>query len=212
MIRNLRELERACGIGHVHHQLHRRLGQGNACLSGEPQRFEWTFKTHESEEFSAEVLLSGAQRDAEAMVQMTVRDVSERKKAESTMRLAAQVFENALEGVVITNGNAEILLVNRAFTKITGYTAEQMIGKNPSTLGSGRQPAEFYREMWAALAETAQWQGEIWNIRKDGDIYPQWLNISRVSDAYGKAINYVGVFTDITERKSAEDRILHHVY
>ena len=184
----------------------------DACLSGGPQRFEATFKTIEGGEFSAEVLVNGAQVNTETMIQMTVRDVSERKKAESAMRLAAQVFENALEGVVITNEKPEILLVNRAFTKITGYTAGEVMGKNPRILGSGRQPPEFYKEMWASLGENAQWQGEIWNIRKDGDIYPQWLNISRVSDEYGKAINYVGVFSDITERKSAEDRILHQVY
>lgn len=185
----------------------------DACLSGEPQRFEGTFKTYEDfDEFSAEVLMNGAQVNTETMIQMTVRDVSARKKAESAMRLAAKVFENALEGVVITNKNAEILLVNRAFTKITGYSAEEVMGKNPRILGSGRQPPEFYGEMWASLTEHAQWQGEIWNIRKDGDIYPQWLSISRLSDEYGKVINYVGVFSDITERKSAEERILHQVY
>lgn len=175
-------------------------------------RFEWHFKSLEGKEFPAEVTINVARMGADSVVQLMVRDITERKNAENSMRLANQAFNNSLEGITITDERNNILTINKAFSTITGYAAEEVIGKNPRVLSSGRQTQEFYNDMWASLEEHGKWQGEIWNIRKDGDIYPQWLNISEVSDERGKVTNYVGVFSDISERKAAEARILRTVY
>ncbi|NEX59834.1 putative bifunctional diguanylate cyclase/phosphodiesterase [Noviherbaspirillum galbum] len=143
---------------------------------------------------------------------LTYRESSERKRAEQSMRLANQVFQNSLEGMVITNENGQILGINQAFTDITGYHMMEVLGRNPSMLSSGRQSQDFYDAMWQSIAATGKWQGEIWNKRKDGVIYPQWLNISQVSDEQGNVCNFIGVFSDISERKSAEERIMHQLY
>jgi len=181
-------------------------------LKAGSQRFEWQFRAADGREFPAELAIDAARLGGRYTIQLTIRDISRRKAAESSMRLANQAFENSLEGIAITDAAGDILTVNHAFTVITGYEREEVTGRNPRLLSSGRQTREFYDEMWRAIDETGKWQGEIWNIRKNGDIYPQWLNISRVTDEHGKVSNYVGVFSDISERKSAEERILHQVY
>jgi len=132
-----------------------------------------------------------------------------RKRMESDMRLAAKVFESATEGIIVTDARGAIVSVNQAFTEITGYTAEQVKGMNPRLLQSGRHDATFYESMWTSLRETGQWRGEIWNRRKNGEIYPEWLTISRVENERGEITNYVGVFTDITSRKRTEQRLYH---
>jgi diguanylate cyclase (GGDEF)-like protein/PAS domain S-box-containing protein len=176
------------------------------------QHFEWQFKSFDGVEFPAEVAIDVAHLGDKSTIQISIRDITRRKQTENSMRLANQAFENSLEGMVITDEHCDILTVNHAFTAITGYLREEVTGRNPRILSSGRQTAEFYEEMWRELREAGKWQGEIWNIRKNGDIYPQWLNISRVIDDHGKVVNFVGVFSDISERKSAEERILHQVY
>jgi len=181
-------------------------------LQGGSQRFEWHFRSHDGREFPAELAIDVALLGERATVQLTIRDITRRKTAEASMRLANQAFENSLEGIAITDAKGNILTMNNAFTVITGYTCEEVLGRNPRVLSSGRQSREFYDEMWRSIDETGKWQGEIWNIRKNGDIYPQWLNISRVLDDRGNVSNFVGVFSDISERKSAEERILHQVY
>jgi diguanylate cyclase (GGDEF)-like protein/PAS domain S-box-containing protein len=182
-----------------------------SCKSGS-QRFEWQFVSMQGREFPAEVAIDVARLDGKSTVQLTVLDITGRRQAESSMRLANQAFENSLEGIAITDARGNILTVNSAFTAITGYSMEEVVGRNPRLLSSGRQSREFYDEMWQCIETSGKWQGEIWNIRKNGDIYPQWLNISRVTDDHGHVTNYVGVFSDISERKSAEERILHQVY
>ncbi len=132
------------------------------------------------------------------------REIGERMKAEQGLKLSAAVLEKAAEGVMVTDAENRIILVNDAFCRITGYAAEEVLGRHPNILGSGRQGADFYRAMWQALAEQHQWQGEIVNRRKDGTIYPEWLSISVVPDEAGRPANYIGVFSDISERKGAE--------
>lgn len=183
----------------------------NIASTGTP-RFEWSFKSLEGKEFPAEVTINAAHMGNDSIVQLMVRDITKRKQAENSMRLANHAFENSLEGIAITDENNNILTVNQAFSTITGYAPEEVIGKNPRILSSGRQTQEFYNDMWASLNEHRKWQGEIWNIRKNGDIYPQWLNISQMVDEHGKATNYVGVFSDISELKAAHARILHSIY
>jgi diguanylate cyclase (GGDEF)-like protein/PAS domain S-box-containing protein len=150
-------------------------------------------------------------RDARGAVDYlvaTFQDITERKRAEADLRIAAIAFETQ-EGMIVTDAEGDILRVNRAFTVITGYAAEEAIGCNPRLLKSGRHDAAFYTSMWSSLRQTGTWQGEIWNRRRNGEIYPQWLTITAVQDDHDVVTHYVGTLTDITERKAAEDEIKH---
>ena len=137
-----------------------------------------------------------------------IADINERKQTEAELRIAATTFE-AQEGMTITNASGVILKVNRAFTDITGYRAEEVVGKSPRLLASGRHDKAFYAAMWAAIGRSGSWQGEIWNRRKSGDVYPEWLTITAVKADDGTTTHYVGTFADITLRKAAEDEIKH---
>jgi diguanylate cyclase (GGDEF)-like protein/PAS domain S-box-containing protein len=135
-------------------------------------------------------------------------DLSERKKAEADLRIAATAFESQ-ESLVITDADTVILRVNKAFTRTTGYTAEEAVGQTPRLLKSGRHNADFYRAMWETIHRTGTWQGEIWDRRKNGEIFPEWLTISAVKTDDGVVTHYVGSHIDITERKAAEEKIQH---
>jgi diguanylate cyclase (GGDEF)-like protein/PAS domain S-box-containing protein len=134
-------------------------------------------------------------------------NVTDRKQVEEQLRLSAQVFDSAAEAIVISDANNAIIKVNPAFEQITGYKAEEVVGKDPHFLSSGRQSATFYQRLWQILLETGAWQGEIWNRRKSGEVYAEWLSISVVRDDDGQISHFIGIFSDITERKLAEDRI-----
>ncbi|MDZ4200856.1 MAG: diguanylate cyclase [Gallionella sp.] len=127
--------------------------------------------------------------------------------ATDRLQLFAKMFENSGEAITITDANRNIVAVNPAFAEITGYSAEEVMGKNPKILSSGKQTPEFYALMWLSLNEIGQWRGEIWNRRKNGEIYPEWLSIGVVKSAHGEVINYISLFSDITKRKEAEQRI-----
>jgi diguanylate cyclase (GGDEF)-like protein/PAS domain S-box-containing protein len=137
-----------------------------------------------------------------------IRDVTKSKQAELQLRIAATVFE-AQEGMVVTDDGGVILRINQAFTDITGFAADEVLGHTPGVLKSGRHDAGFYRAMWKSLNQHSAWKGEIWNRRKNGEVYPEWLSITAVKDDCGAVTNYVGTFTDITLRKTAEDEIRH---
>lgn len=134
-------------------------------------------------------------------------DMTEYKNAASKLRLHAQVFSHAGEGIMITDTELRILAVNRAFTAFTGYTEQEAVGHTPALLQSGRHDREFYGQMWESIRATGQWQGEIWNRRKSGEAYPEFLSITTLRDEQGEVTNYIGMFKDITERKQAEDRL-----
>lgn len=135
-------------------------------------------------------------------VLVSMRDISERKQIETDLRIAAIVFESQ-EGMFVTNAQNEILRVNSAFTTITGYRAEDIVGQNPRILQSGHHTADFYQSMWAYINQTGAWEGEIWNRRKNGDIFPEHLTITAVKDSDGIVANYVATLTDITQSKAA---------
>ena len=135
-------------------------------------------------------------------------DITQRKQAEAELRVAAIAFE-AQEGMLITDARRTILRVNHAFTKITGYSAEEALGKTPNLLNSGLHPAEFFSAISDSLMQNGTWQGEIWNRRKNGEIYPEWLTITAVRDEQQQVANYVATLNDITFRKQAEDEIKH---
>ena len=133
-------------------------------------------------------------------------DISERKKAETELGIAATAFE-VQEGIMVTDADRVIIRVNWAFTMITGYSSEDVIGKRPQLLSSGRHDAGFYAAMWKSVNESGTWEGEVWNRRKSGDIYPEHLTITAVRDQQGRVSNYVAAFADITDIKSAEEKI-----
>ena len=132
--------------------------------------------------------------------------VAERKAADEAQRIAACAFESQ-QGITITDAQRVILRVNQAFTQITGYSAEEAVGQTPRMLSSGRQSKDFYVAMNQALARDGSWSGEIWNRRKNGDIYPEWLTISAVKNTAGATTHYVGIFTDLSEHVNAQAQI-----
>ncbi|MDS4016156.1 MAG: PAS domain S-box protein [Candidatus Accumulibacter sp.] len=139
-------------------------------------------------------------------------DITERKRMEVRLRQAATVFDSSAEGITITSPDAAIIAVNRAFTEITGYREDEVIGRNPRFLQSGLHGQNFYREMWETLALHGRWQGEVWNRRKDGQAFLESLTISAVKDNAGVVTHYVGVFSDITELRKAHDRLDHQAH
>lgn len=142
-----------------------------------------------------------------------LQDITQRKQAEEKLRLSAIVFENTAEGVMITDCTGRIISANKAFSEITGYGQEELIGKTGSILKSGRHDEQFYAAMWGEIRVSGHWQGEIWNRRKNGDTYPEWLTISAVKDEHGEVTHYVGVFSDISALKESEsklDHLAHH--
>ncbi|SEH07689.1 Cyclic di-GMP phosphodiesterase Gmr [Candidatus Venteria ishoeyi] len=143
---------------------------------------------------------------------LSIRDISHEIKAKEQFQLISVVFETTAEGIMVTDANSNILMVNCGFSAITGYSSEEVIGKNPNTLHSGWQDKIFYQEMWATLKHKGQWRGELWNRRKNGELYAEWLSIYQVTDQQGQASNYVGVFSDITEKKQAQDKINQLAY
>jgi len=176
-------------------------------LDGQRRQGEEWFFRHDGEAFPATFLVTPIDRQTrrEGAV-VTFRDISEQRHADEMIRIAAIAFETQ-EGMVVTDAHNRILRVNQAFTRVTGYSAEEAVGRTPGMLKSGRHDESFYQQMWTALRETGRWQGEIWNRRKNGEIYPEWLSISAVHDGQGKITHFVSSFLDITQRKEAEEQI-----
>jgi len=138
---------------------------------------------------------------------VSLDDITSERAAGETLRLSAAVIEHASEGVMVTDHDNRIQMINSAFSEITGYSLAELIGRTPKILASGRHEPEYYATMWHALRESGHWSGEIWNRRKNGDVYPEWLNISVVRNAQGEISYYIALFSDITERKQREERI-----
>lgn len=134
-------------------------------------------------------------------------DITARKDLEYQLQLDQKIMENIEEAVVITDVDALILDVNRAYTRITGYEPGEIVGENPRICKSGHHDQVFYKAMWRELLETGKWSGEIWDRRKTGEVYQKWLTIHAIYDNTGETINYVGIFTDITERRKVERQL-----
>jgi diguanylate cyclase (GGDEF)-like protein/PAS domain S-box-containing protein len=147
------------------------------------------------------------QNEGEALsLRITLTDITPIKQAESQLRIAASVFESQ-QGIMVTDQHKRIVAVNRSFTNITGYESEEVLGRTPRLLRSGRHSADFYRSMWNSLHQTGTWKGEIWNRHKNGDIYPELLQITSVQDGYDHVTHYVATFDDITLSKLAQNEI-----
>ncbi|MFZ2852810.1 MAG: diguanylate cyclase [Rhodocyclaceae bacterium] len=136
-------------------------------------------------------------------------DISARKQTEEKLQLAASVFTHAREGIMVTSTDGTIIDINDAFTRITGYSRDEAIGENPRLLRSGRQDKEYYIAMWRGLTEDGYWYGEVWNRRKNGEVYAEMLTVSTVRDSQGKPRQYVALFSDITGLKEHEKQLEH---
>lgn len=145
-------------------------------------------------------------------LRVAISDITARRQRnEEERRIAAIAFESQ-EGMMVTDPNGVIIRVNRAFTQLTGYSAEEAIGHTPALLNSGRQSKDFYREMWEALEDCGYWQGKLWNRSKNGELFAEWLTISAVSGPDGCTSHYVGAFSDITRHLEAEAEIHRLAY
>jgi PAS domain S-box-containing protein len=138
-----------------------------------------------------------------ALMRITLTDITERRQARQELSIAAAAFETQ-EGIIVTDANRVILRVNRAFSRITGYSAEEVCGLTPAILRSGRHNDDFYQQMWAAITHHGYWQGEVWDKARNGEIFPSWSTITAVRDTEGHITHYVGSFTDIGAQKQAE--------
>jgi len=177
-------------------------------INGEPQLFEWKARRpNDVSLFDVEVYLCSIKFDNQDRILASVRDITLRKNTEKQLRMWGEVFKNSGEAIFITDAESTIYLVNEAFTKITGYTAEDVIGQKPNIFKSGRHDRQFYQNMWAALLEHGYWQGEIWDRRKDGTIYPKWSTINQIQDLQHRTTHYIAMFNDISQRKISEERI-----
>ncbi len=136
-------------------------------------------------------------------------DISERRLAEQKQKLASSVFENVLEGLIVTDSECGIVSVNPAFTRITGFNEQDVIGQNPRILKSDQQTDEFYRLMWSTIEETGRWAGEIINRHKNGENYPYWLNITQLFNGNNEVTHFIGTYTDIRQLKASQQQLLH---
>jgi len=147
--------------------------------------------------------------DGESVIHGSIRDITERKQAEEKLQLAASVFTHAREAILITTPDATIIDVNQTFTQITGYARNEVLGCNPKILNSGHQGKEFYADMWQSLIAKGYWYGEVWNRRKNGEVYAEMLTIGAVRDDQGNTQQYVALFSDITVLKEHESQLEH---
>jgi len=177
------------------------------CLAEGEVEFDWVHRRPNGERWDAKVHLMRFQYQGRTLVQFSIEDVTARKLYEARLRETEIVFSASSQGIITTDPLGVIVSVNPAFCAITGYSAAEVIGLTPALLASGRHDRAFYADLWAALTGPGSWEGEIWNRRKNGEIYPQWLSIAAVRDSAGEIFKYVALFSDITERKKQDETI-----
>ncbi|MCK9201138.1 MAG: EAL domain-containing protein [Gallionella sp.] len=187
----------------------------NTILAGRVWRGEIVNKRKDGALYPEEMTITPVCLEGDAITHFIAvkQNISERKRTEEQLRESAAVMRNTHEGVVITDTVPNIIAINEAYTTITGYSAGESIGKNPGMLGSGRADKAFYQAMWEEIVERGYWQGEVWNRRKNGEIYPQLLTISTVYNDKQQPIRYIGVFSDITQIKENQAQLefmAHH--
>lgn len=172
-------------------------------LRGLPQTYEYEYVSPHGDKVFYLQTTAFAIRDERGNITSAgfiTTDVTAKMDAETRLQTAMQIFSEGSEGIIIADPQSRILSVNRAFEQITGYLQHEVIGKKPSILSSGKHDSPFYRDMWHVINTQGHWEGEIWNKRKSGELYPQWLNISRLPKHGPIVKNYIAVFSDITER------------
>ena len=183
-----------------------------AALSGKAQHFDWQSLRRDGTPFDVEITLSRIVLSGKTCMQAIVRDITERKRAEEQLRLAHEAFTNVQEAIIVCDVQGTILDVNPAFSQVTGYSREDAIGSNPRILKSGQHPSDFYADMWQHLAVAGRWEGEIWNRRKDGQLYIQHTRIGAVRDNEEHITRYVAVASDVTQLRESQSRIERMAY
>ena len=176
---------------------------------GIPPRLEWRHRLNSGEIREVEVYRRPLTYQGITLLYCIVHDISQQKRAEAELRLAATVFDIMDEAVVVTDPDHRIIKVNRAFSAITGHATGEVIGNNQDLLSSGIHSPAFHQKMMETLAMTGSWQGEVRNRRKNGEEYVEWRSLKRVHDEHGKLTHHVAVFSDITERKATEEHMRH---
>jgi diguanylate cyclase (GGDEF)-like protein/PAS domain S-box-containing protein len=190
----------------ANHPILRLGGSAKGAARGQVRAEESHVKRRDGQEIEVEINLSRLKTDQGPLVSCSLRDIRARNKAEAELRISATAFESN-EGIIVTDADGVIQRINLAFTRISGYTLADLVGKTTDMLRSNRHDKDFYRAMLESIRETGGWQGEVWGRRKNGEEYPEWLNISAVKNKDGKVTHYVGSHADITERKQAEAEI-----
>ena len=181
-------------------------------LHGDNQACEVALQRSDGSRLHARLdCLRPEKKGEEPVVRIALSDISERVQAEEELRITAITFESQ-QGIMVTDPNGVIERVNKAFTKLTGYSAEEAIGQTPALLKSGRNDSSFYQKMWKTLMQKRYWQGQMWNRRKNGKVYAEWLTISAVAAPDGSIAHFVGTFSDITQNKEAEAEIHRLAY
>jgi len=177
-------------------------------MSGEQQLFDRNLRTARGAIVRCEIRMVRLPSAGQRLLRVSFIDITERKRVEADLKVAAITFESQ-QGMLVTGPDKTILRVNRSFSEITGYSAGEAVGQTPRLLKSGRHDADFYAAMWAQIDAQGTWTGEIWNRRKSGELFPAWTTITAVKGYGGRISHYVGSFTDITQRRAAEDEIRH---
>lgn len=165
------------------------------------------FRRLDGTAFDVDVQGTSIMFDGAEAVHVSIRDITQRKQNEQQLKVAANVFSHALEGILITTADGTIVDVNAAFTRISGYAREDVLGRNPRLLGAGRQDKAFYAAFWQSLMAQGHWSGELWNQRKNGEVYAVLQHISAVHDENGQVTQYVALCSDITRRKAHEAQL-----
>ena len=193
--------------------LERASQQMSGFLAGDQNRYSMELRMRHKDGHYVYVLTRGyIVRDAQGRavrVCGTTSDLTAQKEADAKLSLAAAVFQQSREGITVTDAQCNIIMVNKAFTDMTGYTEAEVLGKNPRLQASGRHSRDFFLAMWESIGAQDHWEGEIWNRRKDGTIYPEWLTIAAMRNGKKEVTHYIGSFSDLSDAKAAEGRIQH---
>jgi diguanylate cyclase (GGDEF)-like protein/PAS domain S-box-containing protein len=187
---------------------------GQVLKSGELQKNELRMVRRDGAVLWIHLTATLAQDEGAPLLRVVLANISERKQTEALLhaqqaqiKLSALVFSQSREGITISDAQGVIVMANKAFAALSGYTEAELMGLNTRILSSGRHSREFYRAMWDSINTTDYWSGEIWDRRKDGTDFPVWLTISTLRDSQGRITNYLGNFSDLSDVKTAEDRI-----
>ena len=173
------------------------------------RRYEWQYQLPDGHRFWAEVLLTSVTLDHEFLSYALVRDISARKATESTLEMAAQVFENSRDAIAITDREHRVLAINQAFSIITGYAPQDIVGAELPSLRTAESEPNFYQQIWDYVAANDHWEGEVFSVRKSGEQYPVWVALTAIRDASDNVSNYMVILADITDRKRVEEHTRH---
>jgi diguanylate cyclase (GGDEF)-like protein/PAS domain S-box-containing protein len=173
------------------------------------RRFEWRYQLHDGTSFWAEVLLTSVALNHEFLSFAVIRDISVRKEAENALQLAAQVFENARDAILVLDPHYHVISVNQAFGDITGFALDEVLGKDVPGLRAGVHEPTFYQQIWDYVSTQDHWEGELWSVRSNGEKFPAWAALTAIRDGQGQVTNYMAILADITGRKRIEERTRH---